>query len=224
MRNRDRTEMQLPAVRQFVSSTGVRVYRIPCDALPDFTGRVYLLLGAGPPTLVDAGNGDPESVAQILAGLEKVRDDFGEQFRPGDIRRILVTHAHYDHIGGLWHLLTHTNARIGVHPLDRRPIEAWDDWAAIHNHALRGFLRRAGVPAAKDPAMIRVFGTLPGRVKSVPVDFLLRERIDRRTALPPRPGPFAGARRDPDRKPAALGRRCAPADRAPALAGEPRGV
>ena len=35
----------------------VRIYRITCEAFPGFAANIYLLLEAGPPTIVDAGSG-----------------------------------------------------------------------------------------------------------------------------------------------------------------------
>ena len=73
---------KLPPVKRFEASNGVRVYRIPCQVFDYLSARVYLLLGAGPPTLVDTGSGQGESTAQILAGLKTVRTEFGESVRP----------------------------------------------------------------------------------------------------------------------------------------------
>ncbi len=167
---------QLPPIKRFVSTTGVRVYRIACEVLPGLTGRVYLLVGAGPTTLVDTGSGEGESTGQILAGLEAVARDHGEGARATDVRRILITHAHIDHIGGLGELVRRTGAEVGVHALDRRFITAWDERATLYNRALRGFFRAAGVPQADQSGLIQAFGVLPGRVESVAVNFHLREQ------------------------------------------------
>jgi glyoxylase-like metal-dependent hydrolase (beta-lactamase superfamily II) len=166
---------RLAAIRRFVSSTGVRIYRIACDALPGIPGRVYLLLGAGPPTLIDAGSGEGQSTEHILAGLESIGGEFGEDFKSRQIERILVTHAHIDHIGGLAALVERTGARVGVHPLDRGVVAAWDDRAVPFNRCLRVFLRRAGVPPARHDELIHAFGFTPGRMRSVPVDLTLDE-------------------------------------------------
>ena len=78
----------LPPVKKFLSNLGVRIYQIPCQVFETLSARVYLLLGAGPPTLVDAGSSLKSSIRQILAGVETVRDEFGERVGLGDIRRI----------------------------------------------------------------------------------------------------------------------------------------
>ena len=68
----------LPPVSRFESNTGVRIYRIPCRVFETLSARVYLLLGAGPVTLVDTGSGLELCNRDILAGLETVRREFGE--------------------------------------------------------------------------------------------------------------------------------------------------
>ncbi len=170
----------LPAVRRFVSSTGARVYRIPCDAFPGLSSRVYLVLEAGPPTLVDAGTGEGESIGQVLRGLDTVRREFGEPVRLPDVRRILVTHAHVDHFGGLWELARRTNAQVGVHALDRGLITNYAERAVVVNHALGCFLKRAGVEPERQTEVVRAFGYTSDRVRSVPVDFTLDDggRLD----------------------------------------------
>src|SRR5262249_30099360 len=87
----------LPEVRRFESSTGVRIYRITCDAFPGLTTNIYLLLEAGPLTLVDTGTGFGDANQQLLEGIEKVKSEFGEPVSVGDIRRIIITHGHIDH-------------------------------------------------------------------------------------------------------------------------------
>ncbi len=167
---------RLSAVKRFISNTGARIYRIACDVLPGISGRVYLILGAGPPTLVDSGSGHEDSTRQILAGLDAVRNEFGEHFTPHQIERILVTHAHIDHIGGLSDMVRATGAQIGVHPLDSRVVAAWDERAAVFNRGLRTFFERAGVPAASQPGLIEAFGFTSGRVRNLPVGLLLDEQ------------------------------------------------
>lgn len=163
----------LPAVKRFVSDTGARVYRIPCDAFPGLSTRVYLVLDAGPPTLVDVGSGEGESIGQVLRGFDTVRREFGEPVRLTDVRRILITHAHVDHFGGLWELTRQTGAEVGVHALDRRLIADYAERAVVANHALGCFLKRAGVEPERQAGVIRAFGYTSDRVRSVPVDFAL---------------------------------------------------
>lgn len=134
----------LAPVKRYVSSTGVRIYRISCQVYPDLTARVYLLLGAGAATLVDTGSGRGDSTAQILAGLESVRRDFGEAFRVSDLGRILISHAHLDHFGGAADLLEHCDARVLVHPLDGGPVGSWEEHAVVARRRMAEFFMHAG--------------------------------------------------------------------------------
>jgi len=170
----------LPAVKRFVSNSGARIYRIPCEAFPGLSARVYLVLDAGPPTLVDAGSGEGESTAQVLRGLDTVRREFDEPVRLADVRRILITHAHVDHFGGLWDLARRTSAEVGAHALDRRLIADYEERAVVANHALSCFLKRAGVEPERQTEVVRAFGYTRDRVRSVPVDFTLNDgaRLD----------------------------------------------
>ena len=165
----------LPPVKQFVSDTGVRVYRIPCDVFPRLSGRVYLLLGLDVPTLVDAGSGTETCMHQIFEGIERVRSEFGETFELGDLGRVVLTHAHIDHFGGLPEVVRRTGAEVAVHELDQRAVSAYDEQAARSRYAFDRFLEQAGVEADRRSAMLDEFGYFKGRIQSVPVT---RELVD----------------------------------------------
>jgi glyoxylase-like metal-dependent hydrolase (beta-lactamase superfamily II) len=146
----------LPPVKKFVSNTGVRIYRIPCQVFETLSARVYLLLGAGPPTLVDAGSGLGDSTRQILAGIATVHSHFAEPVRAGDVARIIVSHGHADHIGGLPELLKHMAAQVAVHPLDRGAITAHREYVAVGKSRLSAFLQGSGVDPARRTELLRI--------------------------------------------------------------------
>jgi glyoxylase-like metal-dependent hydrolase (beta-lactamase superfamily II) len=143
------------AVKQSVSSSGVRLYRIPCQVFETLTARVYLLLGAGPPTLVDTGSRLAVSTQQILAGLEAIRVQFGEAIHPGDIGRILLTHGHGDHVGGLPELLRCMSAEVAIHALDSKTITAPREYAVLGRCRLIDFLDRAGVTGLRRDELLK---------------------------------------------------------------------
>jgi glyoxylase-like metal-dependent hydrolase (beta-lactamase superfamily II) len=134
-----------------------------------------LILGAGPPTLVDTGSGRGQCTPQILAGLETVRSEFHERLAPADIRRILITHSHVDHIGGLAELVEITRAEVGVHPLDSRAVANFDEQVVVIGQQARQFFHHAGVPGETHQRLVELFGLLKGRVRSVPVGFMLHD-------------------------------------------------
>ena len=70
----------------------------------------YLLDTTAGLTLVDCGvPGDGAHILEALAELGH---------RPADLKRILVTHAHADHFGGLAEVKAATGAEAWMHPLD----------------------------------------------------------------------------------------------------------
>lgn len=78
-------------------------------------GRVYALQDADGLTLVDTSitpAGD-----KILAQLQQAGH------KPADVKRILITHAHPDHIGSLPKLQQATGAEVWCHPLEKPVIE-----------------------------------------------------------------------------------------------------
>ena len=72
--------------------------------------NAYLLDDGGRLTLVDTGV--PGSEAKILAALAELSK------QPGDVKQILVTHAHGDHSGGLAALKQATGAPAYMHHAD----------------------------------------------------------------------------------------------------------
>ncbi len=169
---------RLPEVQQFVSNTGVRIYRIACQVMPDLSGRVHLVLGAGPPTLVDTGSGLGRSTRDILSGIDHVRTAFGEPAAIERVERILLTHAHVDHVGGLPELLEKSGARVGVHELDARVLTAYHERSVLGAKRLGRFLHEAGVAPADQPDMVRRYMHIRPDPPRLPVDFLLEEGAD----------------------------------------------
>lgn len=170
---------QLPPVKRFVSNTGVRIYRIACQVFEHLTARVYLLLGAWPPTLVDAGSSSPQSTAQILGGFETVRREFGEDFRVEKLGRIIVTHRHIDHIGGLEKIYRLCGAQVGVHPLDKIALVSGRQFNALGKRVLTDFFARAGVEEPRRQILLKMahFVHEKGDV-GVPVNLELNDGLE----------------------------------------------
>jgi glyoxylase-like metal-dependent hydrolase (beta-lactamase superfamily II) len=73
-------------------------------------GRVYALESSDGLTLIDAGLG--------LAASKVLKQLQASGHSPSDVKRILITHAHPDHTGGLAKLQAATGAQVVAHPLD----------------------------------------------------------------------------------------------------------
>ncbi len=159
----------LPEVRRFDASSGARIYRIACDAFPGLIANIYLLLECGPPTIVDTGSGMGDANRQLLEGIAQVRSEFGEPLKVGDIQRIVITHGHIDHFGGLAALYDHTpQAEILIHELDARILTAFDERVAVAKKAIRRFLQQAGVGAELLQGFMDIYGFSKQNVRSLP--------------------------------------------------------
>lgn len=85
------------------------VWRIP-TAPGDLVNTFAFVDDDGQVTLVDAGT--KRAPRQIVAGLEHLDSS------PSEVTRIIATHAHADHVGGLNGLAGRTRGRVAVHERD----------------------------------------------------------------------------------------------------------
>lgn len=169
--------MDLPAIEQFISSTGARIYRLPMVVFPNgFIAYAYVVLGMGVPTLVDVGSGYGRSTPDLLAGIAALPEQFGESIQVQDLQRILITHGHVDHFGGLTQMIEAANgAQVAVHPLDRRVLTHYEERVAVATKNLTIYLQRAGVSQERMPQLLDMYGFSKQHFRSVAVDFTLNE-------------------------------------------------
>ncbi|HEX6293471.1 MAG TPA: MBL fold metallo-hydrolase [Herpetosiphonaceae bacterium] len=80
----------------------------------------YLLAG-DEPTLIDCGS--TEGYAALRSNLAELG------YQPRDIRRVIATHGHWDHISAMNLLREESDAQLLLHPADRQPVES-GDWDA----------------------------------------------------------------------------------------------
>lgn len=166
---------ELPPIERFQSSSGAKIYRLPVEAFPGFIAYAYVVFDVGPTTIIDTGSGYGNSNDHLLQGLEAIRTQFGEPFHVSDIRRIILTHGHIDHFGGLPMLMEHTDAEIGIHVLDRRVLAAYEERVTVATKALRVYLERAGVDADFQLKLMEYYGFSKKHVKSLRVDFTIAD-------------------------------------------------
>lgn len=104
----------------------------------------YLILNGDAVTVVDAGVN-----AGFVGAIERELAQIGRTL--ADVRHILITHAHPDHIGGLAELQRRTNATTWVHALDA-PVVRGDEPQAMSDEREAGFFGRVMLKSMRQSA------------------------------------------------------------------------
>jgi glyoxylase-like metal-dependent hydrolase (beta-lactamase superfamily II) len=113
--------------------------------IPDIIANPYLLIDPDGLTLIDAGlPGSHRKILRYMAGLG---------FVPADLRRILITHADFDHVGGLAALKAATGARVFASPVESQ--------AMGEGHSSRPLKPRSVIVKLLFDLMARLFKPAP---------------------------------------------------------------
>lgn len=83
--------------------------------------NIYLVDGGAEMALIDTGGG-----YGVLAILENIRKD---GLDPKKITKTLITHSHFDHIGGNYDIKEETGTEIICHPNEREAIETLNEYS-----------------------------------------------------------------------------------------------
>ena len=167
---------RLPPVEHFRSSSGVDIYRLPLMLFPNnFSGYAYVLEGAGALTLVDTGSGMGRSNDDLVDGFRQIRENFARPFGLSDIERIIISHGHIDHFGGLAFVKERSDAAVGIHELDRRVLTNYEERVIVATKALGIYFDRAGIEPALRETLFNMYGFAKKHVTSIDVDFSLED-------------------------------------------------
>ncbi len=163
------------AVDCFTTGRGRRIYRLPMTVFSGFVGNAYVVCGGAEPILVDCGSGQEASNRDLERGFEQIRERFGEPLGIADLGRIVITHGHIDHFGGLNLVRRHTGAPIAVHVLDQRVISGWEERLVVASKQVDNFLEGAGIRDQLRASYMRMYLSTKGLFRSLPVDLAFTE-------------------------------------------------
>lgn len=156
-------------VVRYPISNGDVIYKIPVFSFEmndwkDHWTSVYLIIGSKTLTLVDTGTHLSE--ASLREGMDVVRTVYGEEMSFGDIEHIIITHAHFDHFGGLNYAIPATGARLWVHEWDAHTVHHYPQEVAKGQERISLFLHQAGLPDEEVGSFIKMHDigkqTFPG--------------------------------------------------------------
>lgn len=167
--------MSVEPVTRYETEGGVRIYRIAAQVFSMLVANVYLVLAGDYAALVDTGSGLGQSDDHLRAGLDQIREEWGERVGWADLRRIVITHAHIDHYGGLGAVRERSGAPVAVHELDRRVLRHHEERLALTSRAVSAFLWRAGVSDSHHTSLMGMYGWSKGLFRSVDVATVLRD-------------------------------------------------
>lgn len=162
-------------VAKFKTAAGRCIYTFQVEAFPTLIANIYLIENGTELILVDCGSGRDASNRHLLEGFQGLHDRFGVSFTLADVDRILITHGHMDHFGGLPFVREHTDAAVGVHVLDQRVLSHYEERVVVAARRLESFLRQAGVKAQHQDNLMQMYLYAKGIYRSTPVDFFLEE-------------------------------------------------
>lgn len=162
-------------VAKYETSDGRAIYTFPVEAFPTLIANIYLIDDGNDLTLVDCASGFERANRQLLEGFGALQQKYGSHLSLDAIERIVITHAHIDHFGGLPFVRQHTQAPTFAHILDRRVLSAYEERIVLASRRLETFLERAGVPSERRQTLMSMYLFAKGVYHSTPVDFLLDE-------------------------------------------------
>jgi glyoxylase-like metal-dependent hydrolase (beta-lactamase superfamily II) len=136
-----RSNEPLPEAREVAHGIWKITLPIP---FPLRTVNVYALVGPDGWVLVDAGMGTPDAREAFSAGLKKAGLDIS------DLRAIVLTHHHPDHIGLSGELQEQSGVPVYMHPIDEKSLRIiWDETMPERFSAVSDFFLQHGLERTK---------------------------------------------------------------------------
>lgn len=154
-----RPDEPLPEAREVASGVWKITLPIP---FPLRTVNVYALVDEDGWVLVDAGMGTPDAREAFAAGLERAG------LRVGNLKGLVLTHHHPDHIGLSGELQEESGAEVYMHPIDERSVRIiWEGTMPERFGRVTSFFRKHGLERTElwytqaDPKAVRTILRVP---------------------------------------------------------------
>jgi glyoxylase-like metal-dependent hydrolase (beta-lactamase superfamily II) len=133
-------ESMQPAPIAYEVSPRIWKFVIPIP-FPLRTVNMYALIGKTGWALIDAGIGTPEARAALTTALQTAH------LHIADLRTLVLTHHHPDHVGLSAELQEQSGASVYMHPLDREIVQIhWSNSMANRFSNVSSFLSQHGLP------------------------------------------------------------------------------
>lgn len=163
--------VDIAEIGHFETNEGARIYQIGVNQFPGLWGWVYLVLVDDYRVLIDTGSGYLDSNQQIEDGLDAVSLMSGVDVRLPKLTHILITHGHIDHFGGLTYIRPKTEAKIGIHELDRRIVTNHAERLSVTSRRVDEFLIEAGASSEQRAHIIQMYKATKSLFRSIAIDF-----------------------------------------------------
>ncbi|KAA3648703.1 MAG: MBL fold metallo-hydrolase [Chloroflexi bacterium] len=158
-------------VKSFESAGGARIFQMPLEAFPSFWVHSYLVIVDDYRVLIDTGSNFPQSNEGLEKHLESISAEIGESLGLADLTHIFVTHGHIDHFGGLAYVKPLTDAKVGIHELDRRNLTNYEERLVVVAQRLTEFLLESGASPERVEELKEMYMFSKALFNSVEVDF-----------------------------------------------------
>lgn len=163
-----------PTIRRFESAGGTIVYKLPVEAFPSHFTNCYLVM-TDPITLLDAGSGQEGSNASLRGCFQRLGEEFDERVQLFDVGRLILTHGHIDHFGGVNFVVEQSGAEIGIHELDVSVIRSFKERLIMNTNNLHLFLDRAGLSSGAVEKLLNMNKWSKDLFQPAEVDFTFDE-------------------------------------------------
>lgn len=157
-------------MERYETGSGNVIYRLPISAFPGMEVNVFVVIAGEYQVMIDTGSGYGQANDQILEGLGEVSRDLGRKFDLSSIQQVLITHAHIDHFGGIPFIQKYSDARVGIHTLDRRILANYEESLILATRKLKQYFIRAGVEKNRQEDLLELYQFYKVLFHSVIVD------------------------------------------------------